>query len=128
MLSIFQIKVHQINVTLPNLNLKHMGPEVPELWSYKQTDRQTETTTLFIFYIYKVVISVCLFVCFICLSDHNSGTPGPIGLKFWLGNLGGPRECSLLGLKILSWVVIAIDKNIRNTWIHHKLNKNIGRD
>ena len=30
-------------------------------------------------YIYKVVISVGLFVC---LSNRNSGTPGPICLKF----------------------------------------------
>ena len=30
-------------------------------------------------FIYKVVISVCLSVC---LSDHNSRTPGPIYLKF----------------------------------------------
>ena len=44
-------------------------------------------------YIYKVVISVCLFVSF---SDHNSGTPGLIYLKFWLGHSGGPRECSCL--------------------------------
>ena len=36
-------------------------------------------------YIYKVVISVCL-------SDHNSKTPGPICLPFWLGNLGGSRK------------------------------------
>ena len=42
-------------------------------------------------YIYKVVISVCLSVC---LSDHNSGTPVPICHKSWLGNTGGPRECS----------------------------------
>ena len=33
----------------------------------------------FIFYIYKTVISVCLSVC---LSDYNSGTHGPICLKF----------------------------------------------
>ncbi len=26
-----------------------------------------------------------------CMYDHNSWTPGPICLKFWLGNLGEPR-------------------------------------
>ena len=34
---------------------------------------------IIVFSIYTVVISVCLFVC---LSDHNSGTSGPICLKF----------------------------------------------
>ncbi len=48
-------------------------------------------------YLYKVAIFVCLSVC---LSDHNSGTPGLICLKFVLGISGDPRECSLLGLKI----------------------------
>ena len=42
--------------------------------------------------IYKVEISVCL-------SDHNSGTPGPICLKFRFGSLALTR-------KVLSiWVV-----------------------
>ena len=40
-------------------------------------------------YIYKVVISICQSVC---LSAHNSGTLGPICLKFRRGNLGEPRE------------------------------------
>ena len=35
------------------------------------------------------VITVCLSVC---LSHHNSGTPGPICLKFLFGNPGDPRE------------------------------------
>ena len=39
--------------------------------------------------IYKVVISVCL-------SDHNSGTIGPICLKIWLGNSVEPRKCFLV--------------------------------
>ena len=39
---------------------------------------------------YKVVISVCLSVCF---SDHNSGTPGPIASDFdW-----GTRDSKLSG-------------------------------
>ena len=50
--------------------------------------------------VYKVVISVCLFVC---MSDHNSWTPWPVCLKFWVENSGEPRECSKLGFKILSW-------------------------
>ena len=38
---------------------------------------------------------LCQFVCFpVCLSDHNSGNSVPIRLKFWLGNLRDPRECS----------------------------------
>ena len=37
--------------------------------------------------IYKVEI-------FVCLSDHNSETHGPICLKFWLGTSGYPREYS----------------------------------
>ena len=41
----------------------------------------------FSIYKYKVVISVCL-------SDHNSGTPYAICLKFWLGNSGEPRKVS----------------------------------
>ena len=31
--------------------------------------------------------------CHLCLSEHNSETPVPIYLKFWLGNSGDPREC-----------------------------------
>ena len=54
--------------------------------------------------IYKVVISVCLSVFFVCLSDHNSETPGPIYLKLWLGHLGEPREYSYFGFAILIWV------------------------
>ena len=38
------------------------------------------------------------------MFDHNSGTPWPICLKFWLGNLGDPRECSKHGFEILSWM------------------------
>ena len=45
-------------------------------------------------YIYKVVISVCLSVW---MFDHNSGTPWQICIKCWLGNSGGPRECSYFG-------------------------------
>ena len=53
-------------------------------------------------YIYKVVISVCLFVCF---PDHNSGTTGPICLKFRRVNLGEPRECSYVRLVIeVKWM------------------------
>ena len=43
----------------------------------------------YVIYIFKAVISVSD-----CLSDHNSGTPGPICLKFWFGNSGDRRECS----------------------------------
>ena len=46
-------------------------------------DRQTE---IYI-YIYEEVI-------YVSLSDHNSRTFRPIGLKFWLRNSGEPRECS----------------------------------
>ena len=42
-------------------------------------------------FVCKVIISVCLFVG---LSDHKSGTPRPIYLNLWLGNLGEPREFS----------------------------------
>ena len=31
---------------------------------------------------------------FVCMSDHNSETPGPSCLKFLLGISGEPRECS----------------------------------
>ena len=44
------------------------------------------------FYIYKVVISVCLGVC---LSDHNSGTHGPFCLKILIGKLGRTTEMFL---------------------------------
>ena len=44
------------------------------------------------FYIYKVVISVCLGVC---LSDHNSGTHGPFCLKILIGKLGRATEMFL---------------------------------
>jgi len=30
----------------------------------------------------------------VSMSDHNSWTPEPIGLKSWLGNSGEPRECA----------------------------------
>ena len=50
-------------------------------------------------YMYKAVISVCLFVC---MSDHNSETPGLICLTFWLRKNG--ITCSQLASKILSWV------------------------
>ena len=44
---------------------------------------------------FKVVISVWVSFClFVCWSDHNSATPGPICLKFWLGNLEDPWGCS----------------------------------
>ena len=52
-------------------------------------------------YIYKVAISDCLFLY---KSDHNLGTPGPICLRFWLGNSGELRECFKLGFEILSGV------------------------
>ena len=40
------------------------------------------------------LLSVCLSGClFFCLPDHNSGTPRPICLKFWLGKSGDPRKC-----------------------------------
>ena len=39
----------------------------------------------------------------VCLSDHNSETPWPICLKFWLGNSGEPLECSQLCFGILSY-------------------------
>ena len=52
-------------------------------------------------YIYKVVIPVCLSIC---LSNHNSWTPGLICLEFWLGNSVGPQECTLFDSKIISWV------------------------
>ena len=40
------------------------------------------------------LLSVCLSGClFVCLPDHNSGTPRPICLKFWLGKSGDPRKC-----------------------------------
>ena len=47
----------------------------------------------FIFNIFFKIFSFFI----VCLSDHNSGTPGPICLTFLLGD---PRECSLL---VLSW-------------------------
>ena len=47
-------------------------------------------------------LSICLFVR---LSDYNSGTPGRICLKFWLGNSGKPREWHWLSFEILNWVV-----------------------
>ena len=37
-----------------------------------------------------------------CLSDHNSGTPELICLKFWLVNTGEPWKCSKLSFEILS--------------------------
>ena len=56
----------------------------------------------FLYIIYKVVISVWVYVC---LFDHNSGNPGAICLKFWLGNPEGPRECCSLVLWFkVEWV------------------------
>ena len=46
------------------------------IFDFCQAFKQRENTSI---YVYKIVIYVCLSVC---LSDHNSGTPGPICLKF----------------------------------------------
>ena len=48
-------------------------------------------------YLYRKSNNPCLFVC---MSDHCSGTPKPICLKFWLRNSVDPWECSQLGLKV----------------------------
>ena len=71
---------------------------------------------LSIIFIYKVVISIGLSVCF---SDHNLGTTGPICLKLWLMNSGDPRKCSYLRFKILSqdWVDLNSDE-----WINELIN------
>ena len=39
-----------------------------------------------------IFIYNCNLCLSVCLSDHNSWNPGPIGLEFWLGNSGEPRE------------------------------------
>ena len=72
-------------------------------------------------YIYKVVISVCFFVC---MSDHNSGTPWSIGLKFWLGNSGEPWECSLLSFKIISLVGQLLPGKIANISMYDQARVN----
>ena len=41
-------------------------------------------------YLLYISSNLCLFVC---MSDHNSGTPGRIYLKFGLGNSVEIREC-----------------------------------
>ena len=55
------------------------------------------------------MISVCLSVC---LSGHNSGTPEPICLNFWLENSREPLECSYLVFEMLSWVVRLLSEKI----------------
>ena len=35
-------------IKLPNQNFRRIGPGVIKLWSDKQTDRQTENTTLYV--------------------------------------------------------------------------------
>ena len=57
----------------PNIIVLFCSDAFSVVWIYQ------ERLVCWGIYIYKVVISVCLFVC---LSDHNSGTPGPIVLKF----------------------------------------------
>ena len=46
---------------------------------------------------YKVIISVCLFVCLIITQK-----PLDRFASHWLVNSGEPRECAQLGLEILS--------------------------
>ena len=70
--------------------------EQEEDLKYKNVDKiksvKIKNKTLFdCIYIYRVVISVCLFVC---LSVHNSETPRPICFKILLVNSGESRECS----------------------------------
>ena len=50
----------------------------------------------YLIYLYNL----CLFVW---MSGHNSGTPGPICLKFWLENPGEPWEC-LVQRVYVEWV------------------------
>ena len=45
---------------LNNQNLKKIGQGVHDIWSDKQTDRQTEMTTFYLS-IYKFSLGVCLF-------------------------------------------------------------------
>ena len=76
-------------------------------------------------YIYKVVICVCPSVCmFVRLSDYNSGTPGRICLKFWLGNSGEPRECYWLSFEILSWVGRLLSGKIPKIIIYDQVRVN----
>ena len=63
---------------------------------------------------------------FVCLSDINSVTPGPICLKFWLGNSGDPRECSLAWFKILSWMGQLLSKKRAKIVIYDKGRVNVG--
>ena len=51
--------------------------------------------TVYIIYIYKVVISLCLFV-------YSIITQGPLTDLPQMLNSGEPRKCSLLGFEILS--------------------------
>ena len=48
-------------------------------------------------YVYKISISLGLFVCF--MSDHNSLTPWPICLIFWQGNSVEHENVLSLNLK-----------------------------
>ena len=63
-------------------------------------------------YIYKVVISVFLSVC---LSDHNSGTPGRILSWFWDNNLRGSTFFSNI------WFPGKIDQVRANVRINYEL-------
>ena len=78
-------------------------------------------TQVIYLYIYKVVISVCFFVC---MSYHNSGTPWSICLKFWLGNSGEPWECSLLSFKIISLVGQLLQGKIANISMYDQARVN----
>ena len=42
-------KDSRVSPEFPNQNLRQNGPEVPELWTEKWTDRQREITTLYIY-------------------------------------------------------------------------------
>ena len=59
-----------------NFFVTSFNQETTKLKNEQQKNRNIE-----FIYIHKVVISVCLSV-FVCLSDHASGTPKPICLKF----------------------------------------------
>ena len=55
---------------------------------------------LFIF-VYKVVVVISVFLS-VCLSDHNSGTPERICLKFWFDELGRTKVMFLALLLALT--------------------------
>ena len=85
-----KLRAKNIPVCSPSSTNKIWGRSVEGFPSYEWSDKQTDKqrSQLYI-YIFISVITVCLSVC---LCHHNSGTPGPICLKFLFGNPGDPRE------------------------------------